>query len=268
MTASDEVGPKSTVRDHELERILSFLQGIPEISTIAARAVRQAVDEIIDGPRTGRYSLVQLDKEEKAYIGKKVEVILRDELSIPRGQVLDCLIEGVEVDIKHTIRNTWMVPPEAVGNVLLLIQTNDDAGWFSLGLMRALDEFLTQGGNQDKKRSVSKSGKENIHWIAHRSPLPPNLLHSLDHARLERILSKPSAQERVNELFRSVQDTVVSRTALATVAGTWDYPRRLRDTVILLQEEGISVYRYKDKDKLADLGLPIPGKGEAISHID
>ena len=41
--------------------------------------VRRAIDEVIDGPRTGRWSMDQLTRTEKSYVGSKIEILLRAE---------------------------------------------------------------------------------------------------------------------------------------------------------------------------------------------
>jgi hypothetical protein len=87
--------------------------------------LRQAVDEVIDTRRSGRFVLSELQNSEKTYIGTKVEIIVRNHLRLPRGTFLDVVIDGVEADIKNTIGTSWMIPREAVGHPCILIRTDE-----------------------------------------------------------------------------------------------------------------------------------------------
>lgn len=88
---------------------------------------RSAIDEVIDTARTGRYFLSDLEKTEKTYLGTKFEILLRDWLNVPRGIVLDLLIGGREVDVKSTTSggSGWMIPPEAIGQLCVLLRVNE-----------------------------------------------------------------------------------------------------------------------------------------------
>lgn len=55
----------------------------------AAATLRQALDEVIDGMRTGRWSVESLEKTEKTYIGTKVEILFKFDFDLPDGQNLD-----------------------------------------------------------------------------------------------------------------------------------------------------------------------------------
>ena len=90
---------------------------------------RSAIDEVIDTARTGRYFLSDLEKTEKTYLGTKFEILLRDWLQVPRGVLLDLLIGGQEVDVKSTTGggSGWMIPPEAINQLCILLRINEDA---------------------------------------------------------------------------------------------------------------------------------------------
>ena len=59
---------------------------------------RQAFDELIDTPRTRRLLFEELDANEKAVLGIRVEAALRQILNFPRGK-LDFLIGDHDVDV-------------------------------------------------------------------------------------------------------------------------------------------------------------------------
>src|SRR5687767_8578366 len=100
--------------EETLSRIAAFLTlqarkaklSVPEFFT---RQVRQSLDEVVDGPRTGRWTIDQLSKTEKTYIGTKVEILIRAALGVAGGSHSDCLIDGIETDIKWSMHETWMI---------------------------------------------------------------------------------------------------------------------------------------------------------------
>lgn len=77
-------------------------------------------------------------------------------------------------------------------------------------------------------------------------------------------------QARTNELFRSVQRRIIRRAEVATVAQQDDFMKRARGNGgarTELRSEGILVLGHQDSDPLvaAELGLPVPRKGEFVS---
>lgn len=51
--------------DKPLLEVESFLSSKKNLYTLIGKALRQAFDEVIDGPRTGRYSIEELEKPRK-----------------------------------------------------------------------------------------------------------------------------------------------------------------------------------------------------------
>lgn len=129
----------------------------------------KSVIELIDPVRTKREHLSDLEKTEKTFIGTKVETILRYQLreNVKRGTLMDCLLDSTEFDIKCTTANNWMIPQEAVGHFCLIVKIDWDNRRISIGSFWAKLENLGEGKNQDKKRSISKIGKQSIKWIHH-----------------------------------------------------------------------------------------------------
>ncbi len=126
--------------------------------------IRAAIDEVIDTPRTGRVHASELEKTEKTYIGTKVEILVRNFFRLPKG-ILDLTIDGLDVDVKNTLGETWMIPREAVGKPCILVASDEGNHTCFFGIFVAHMENLTAGLNQDQKRSVSAVGFANIHWI-------------------------------------------------------------------------------------------------------
>ena len=232
-------------------------------------AIRKSFDEVLDGQRTGRYSLAQLSKVEKTYIGTKVEHMIQDEFDLQRGNRMDYLIDGQEVDAKWSIRSRgWMIPREAVGELCLCMTANDDRSTFSVGIVRADDANLWTSTNQDKKRRFNDQGMAAMAWLANPGVLPENLLlHLSDDARSAILDYDLSGQRRVNQLFRFVHNKVVRREVVQTVAQQQDGPKRARDARKALQPEGIVVLGHQGSHpRIAEgLKIDVPRKSSWIA---
>ena len=129
--------------------------------------VRQAIDEVIDTPRTGRTKLSEIEKTEKTYIGTKIEILARALLKLPRGTKLDLLVENHEVDVKFTVTGNWMVPMTTLNELCLLIFADTKKQTFGVGLLRMTKNNISESENRDKKRRVNSTGKNNILWLAY-----------------------------------------------------------------------------------------------------
>ena len=210
-------GPSASERvpfgenDPELERVYTSIRRMDALASRAADAIRGAIDDVLRGERTGRYSIEQLSRQEKAHIGTQVEIALVQEFFRAEGEKLDTLVDGIEVDIKNTIGDNWMIPHEAVGELCLLTLINEPARTYSLGLVRAHDDLLNKP-NQDGKRSFSTKGKVTIRWIADRAHLPVSIFLQIPDATREIVWRRKSGQARINELFRQVQRVPILRT--------------------------------------------------------
>lgn len=230
------------VTDVALEKVRAFLAAKPNLETIVGDALRQAFDEVIDGARTGRYCIEQLEKTEKTYIGTKVEIVLRAQLELERGATLDNLICGSEVDTKFSLTGGWMIPREAVGEICLLVTGNDNSGTFSVGLLRAIPEVLTSGSNQDGKKTVSAIGKAQIAWLLTDAPLPRNFLLDIDGDLRTAILSPRSGSGRLRSLFTRVTRQIIPRSAILQVAQLQGDPlKRARELKARMLNEGYQV---------------------------
>ncbi len=231
----DELWSPEPSDDAALEEVWEWVTAHPRrakaelgLEAIFARAVRKAIDEVIDGARTGRYRYEELETQEKAYIGTRIEIIVRTELGLEREGKLDTMIEGHAVDFKWSASGAWMIPREAVGEICLLLSGDEAGGTFSVGLVRCTEERLNPGKNQDSKRTLSKAGKRAIRWLVKDGSLPVNFLATLDHSTRAAILAEPAGQARVREFFLRVTGRPVPREVIPTLAVQADPMRRIR----------------------------------------
>jgi hypothetical protein len=228
--------------DGALNAVAAWFLAKADMSKVFGESLRRSLDEVIDCQRTGRYRVEQLEKTEKTYIGTKVEIVLRFAFELPRGDSLDNLIAGHEVDTKFSLTSQWMIPREAVDQLCLVIGADDTSGTFSAGLIRASLSVLTQGANQDKKRTLKAAGKQHIQWLVQNGRLPQNFLLSLTDEMRRAVLSPRSGKQRLLALFEHVNDRLIPRSVLLQVAQLKGDPlRRAREAKQILASRGFRV---------------------------
>ncbi|GAA1072687.1 hypothetical protein GCM10009642_03220 [Nocardiopsis metallicus] len=226
---------------------------------------------LLDGQHTGRYRWDQLLKTEKTHFGTLVEINLQREFDFPGGEELDYRICGIDVDCKYSQkRGAWMIPPEAVGKLCLVLWASDtDSRWWA-GLVRANEGLLNSSSNRDAKRTLNKQGRASVRWLFSDAQLPVNALLHLPAGDVEAIFAPKHGTKRVDELFRRAQGIPIRRAVVATVAQQEDYMKRVRGnggSRSSLRPEGIIILgQYKEHGTIAEqLGLPVPGPGEFVS---
>ena len=261
----------STRPDPELDTVADELMDIRDFESRVAAVLRDTLDQLYDGQRTGRYRWDQLHKTEKTHCGTLVEINMQREFQFVDGDKLDYKIANIEVDCKYSQDlAAWMIPNEARDEICLGLWADDAKSVWSAGLFRALDELLTNRGNRDQKANLNKDGKATVHWLYQESELPPNVLLQIPKADVDHIMEPNSGAERIRRLFRTVQGQRIGRGVVATVAQQADYMKRIRGNGgarSQLREEGIIILgQYEAHREVArQLGLPIPGKGESVS---
>lgn len=232
---------------------------------------RSAIDEVIDTARTGRYFLSDLEKTEKTYLGTKFEILLRDWLQVPRGVLLDLLIGGEEVDVKSTTggKSGWMIPPEAIGQLCILLRVNENTSTCAVGLVRARQAYLNPGSNRDAKTSFSAAGRRNIWWLVLDFAYTPNFWTQIDTDLRKRIMEPRGGTQRLAILFENCIETPVSRVLIASIAAQDDYMKRIRRNAgarDILAPKGIAIlYSENDHALMRQFGLTI-GTREFVSY--
>jgi hypothetical protein len=267
--------PDSSVQasDPELRTVADEIMSRDPGGTRIAKVLRRTYDMLLDGQHTGRYRWDQLYKTEKTHFGTLVEINLQREFEFADGTAMDFAICGIDVDCKYSQdRAEWMIPPEAVGQIILGLWASDDQGRWSLGLIRAGDHLLTSSrGNRDLKRRLSAAGRSAVTWLYSGNDLPGNALLRIPVSDVQRIFTcSKFGAKRVDMLFRLAQQRIVSRTVVATVAQQEDYMKRVRGnggSRSSLRPEGIVIFgQYESHRHIAQaLAVPEPGPGESVS---
>lgn len=259
-------------QDPELQAVFDAIHALDPDGSRTGQVLRDTLDQLYDGQRTGRYRWDQLFKTEKTHCGTLVEINLQREFKFQNGTSLDYQIAGIDVDCKYSQTHcAWMIPPEAHGHICLVLwaEDNQNPTW-CMGLVRITVDRLNTGGNRDAKSTLNQTGRQAITWIFEDAPLPPNVLLQIDEAAVQRIMSQKSGQKKVNELFRSTLGRIVSRAVVATVAQQDDYMKRVRangGARTTLRSEGIVILgQYSSHAAIARaFGLPVPSHGESLS---
>ncbi|UGT66109.1 restriction endonuclease [Nocardia gipuzkoensis] len=278
----------------ELESLVNWFEGQPDARERFRWALRDSLDECLDGQRTGRWAYQHLTKTEKTYLGTAVEVNLTKEFEIENGADLDWQVLGIDLDCKFSKdAGSWEIPMEMylcpdhgdrsgkADHPALLVWFNDNTGHWAAGMVKVTDDRLRwkvakegeppkRAYNRDNKRKFADHTFTGIYWLwgGLQRDLPSNLLLGLaDDARSRIFADAKSGQKRVNQLFREVQGRIVGRQTVLTVAQQDDAPKRARDARIQLRTEGIIVLGHQDMHpKIARaLNITVPVKGEWIA---
>jgi len=272
--------PPAPGEDPELDRVAAEILTKDPDGRIMGDVLRETYDQLYDGQRTGRWSPGQLRKTEKTHMGTLVEINVHRAFDFEDGVAMDYRISGVEVDCKFAARlGGWMLPREAYtqAHLCLVIWASEESNRWEAGVVRAKDDPVLLGAeNQDRKRPLTPHGESTIRWLYASPSLPENLLFHIDDVTRDRIFDptpergrEPSGQAKVNMLFELVQQRVVNRASVLTVAQQKDSMKRARDARKRkhLGSKGILVLGRQDGEEraAADLGLPVPTKGSFIS---
>jgi hypothetical protein len=235
-----------------------------------ARLLRSAIDAVIDTRNTKRFTLAECEQPEKTSLGIKLEIALRALLNLDRGDILDANISGTEVDIKTTMTGNWMIPPEAINHVCLIVSEDEDRELCSVGLFVAKESHLTASPNQDKKRSLSSVGRKNVWWLLKDYQYPHNVWKHINPEQRRRIMAPIDGTSRVVALFTELQGVPISRSMINDVGQQLDFTRRVRKNGgarDIFSPLGIAILSGTANRRLiAELGLPLIGRGYWVSY--
>ncbi|MFE6835277.1 NaeI family type II restriction endonuclease [Streptomyces sp. NPDC057705] len=284
----------------DLAPFVEWFYNKPEARERFRWVLRDSLDELLDGQRTGRWAYQHLMKTEKTYLGTAIEVNLTREFEIKEGVDLDWSIAGVDIDCKFSKDlGGWEIPMEMylcadhgdragrADHAAVVVWLDDDNSEWAAGIVRITDERLrwkqdrhasgdrVRAYNRDNKRKLSDGASSEVFWLwgGLQTDLPTNLLRHLPADVRDRILTaslpgrSSSGQQRVNQLFREVQGRLIGRQTVLTAGQQDDAPKRARDARKALQPNGIVVLGHQGSHRHVAhaLELPVPVKGEWIS---
>ncbi|MFI6404284.1 NaeI family type II restriction endonuclease [Streptomyces sp. NPDC050548] len=257
--------------DSELRVVHAELAAQDPFGERFATVLRDTIDQLLNGEITGRYDWADLLKTERTHAGTLVEINLQREFRFADGEVMDYQIAGIEVDCKYSQRfGGWMIPPEAMGHLCLLVWADDYTSRWSAGFFRVRGEWLNQGSNRDAKLTVKAEHRNKILWLWRDAELPENVLLHMGPQDRDAVFASKSGQQRLNELFRRAQQRRIGRNVVRTVAQQKDYMKRVRGnggSRSALQPEGILIMGDYDSHRAVaeQLGIVSPREGEFVS---
>lgn len=265
--------PPTREEDPQLWAVQDAINELDPSGVRTGYAIREALDQIYDGRRTGRWDFTQLMKTEKTHIGTLVEIWLQREFRFADGDDLDYKIAGVDVDCKWSMDlYGWEIPQEMYSHgpkIALVVWANEYTARWASGLIRIDETVLGHRTRQrDGKRQLNETGRDRILWIAPGADLVKNtLLHVHDPRKLDLIAYATFGQTAVTNLFRELQGELVNRATVETAGQQIDSAKRVRDARTALQDEGIVIFgHYAPHPQLAEaLGLPAPTLGRYVS---
>ncbi|MGW1009753.1 NaeI family type II restriction endonuclease [Streptomyces termitum] len=249
-TESGEHTLTAPEHDAEAQAVLGWLQD-HEISHVYTESIRNAVDYVLDGGRTGRFDLLspEVHPGERASVGAKLEYEVLRSLSLPKAKPLDTVISGVPVDIKATVGSNWAIPSEAHCQLCLCTQIQLKKNRHRTWLVRAHRSWLYRGkGNKDGKRGLAVQARDQ--WsvpLYDWAPLPVNPLRYLSEEVAQQVLAdQPGQEERLLMMFRALEGHVIPRNTLLTVARSHDPTRRAREVKKAAAAEGLTLLCGRD----------------------
>lgn len=233
--------------------------------------VREVIDSIIDPARTGRTRFSDLVNVEKTFIGLRLEHVIRDMIDVPSG-LRDLVIDGMDVDVKNTVRDTWTIPPETYRDEepCILIRSNETTLRCWLGVIFARDAYLTAGANRDGKRSISAAGRGNILWILDGVQYPAGHWEGIDTQRFRELREVTGGARRVSAFLRENIGIKIHRSVIqALLYDQLDYMKRIRGNGgarDILALEGIAVLSGAyDADLARQLGYGVLVRDEVLA---
>jgi hypothetical protein len=253
-----------------VETIIKLAGGFDKFAIDVPALLRQAFDEVIDAPRTSRFTLSETEKTEKTYVGTKVEILVRNYLGVPKGHILDMLIDGVEIDIKNTTGRDWMLPKEVIGRPALLVRSSERTALCDIGVVVCQPQYLRLSKNQDGKGQLLAAQHVNIWWILRQHPYPPNFWEVLSVSDRNEIMSARGGTSRIAALFEKVQGRAISRVQVSALAQQHDYMKRIRrngGARDVLAPKGIALlWGQRDRALIEQLCLGPVSADEFISY--
>ncbi|MEM8793410.1 MAG: NaeI family type II restriction endonuclease [Pseudomonadota bacterium] len=191
--------------------ILEIAGGRDTLQQAVPQAIRDAIDFVLDPIRTGRVEIAELDNVEKTFVGLKIEHYVREILGAPKG-LRDLEIDNQDVDIKNTLDNSWMIPPETYRDTgpCLVINSKESESRCWMGLLLARDEYLN-APNRDGKRGVRSGAVAHVLWLVEGESYPPSVWRAFDMDAFRKLRTVQPGTARAAEFFRQNAEKVVPR---------------------------------------------------------
>lgn len=164
--------PDSLLVEQLEKAILKNAGGLGKFKKEIPLLLRRAIDEVIDSPRTNRFTLDETKINERIYLGTKIRLWIRTLLKLPNEKTSNLSFGETQIGLQSTICQTWSVPSEFIGNPCLLVKSDERRAVCSVGTLMIRDKLLNAAEKSSGRRVISSAGIENIRWILKDEPLP------------------------------------------------------------------------------------------------
>lgn len=233
--------------DAELQTVRGWFRRQTNTESLMTLAVVRSIEYVLDGPLTGRFDLddAEVDSDERATVGTKLQYHLINIYGLEKSKPLDTVVDGIPIDIKNTVRDSWMIPREAQCRICVLLRIDNTRSRFSAYIMRTHKTMLRPGKNQDSKRSITAAALKayavpifDQEWL----PLPRNPLRDLaPEERADVFRFDLGFRRRAVHLFAHKPRVVFPRSVLVTLKPNITDPlRRLREMKSeMLEDHGL-----------------------------
>jgi hypothetical protein len=104
----------------------------------------------------------QLKKDKKTHIGSKFQTEFMLYFDLPGGPKRDTNIAGLNIELKFTTGDCWMIPPECINEWALLARGDPVKRICSLELVFLSRAILPNGRNRDVKKTLRQA---NLEWL-------------------------------------------------------------------------------------------------------
>ncbi len=126
---------------------------------------RQAIEEVIDWPRTGRERIDELNRDERAYLGTRFEIMFKYWLGVAGGKILDIEVDGIEVGVKNVFGTECWISNLRMGHPLLVIQTDLASSRVSLAALVARSSRTSLAARRAGSNNIEVRSRCLIHWL-------------------------------------------------------------------------------------------------------
>jgi hypothetical protein len=223
--------------------------------------IRTAVDQVLDGPKTGRWSLDQLQKTEKTHIGTRIEILASAQLGLRPGMTQDAQLDGREFDIKWSLSSSWMVAPENIDELCVGIGGHGGFATFGVCIFVAYEEYLGSPNRDGKRPATPRSIGPFSTWLIRRTNLPRNFVEDMDPDVRNAVSRQSTAQAKIRTLAALMPRIPIPRSAITVLIPGKDDPlRRLRKDSHRHDPLGemICLSARYDAERLRILGIHCP----------
>ena len=124
---------------------------------------RQAIEQVIDWPRTGRQSIDDVERAERAYLSTRLEIMFRYWLGGVGGNALD--VDGIEVGVKNVFGRECWISNQRIGRPLLIIQTDLGNSRVSLAALVARSNRARLTARCASSNNAAVHSRCSIHWL-------------------------------------------------------------------------------------------------------